>query len=194
MINDELMLDEALRRNEINQQCQQPHDEITPPEQFQTKSGEGSGETQHCSPGRKPFSRSISIGGGGGGKFKSDGGNSRSSNEDSSSPRKRNSSYETSAAAGDELEHNASAVYSNPGDFLSNPSPALQNLFGPSSSSSSSSTSVWSGQHYAVSADILQRPVMSFVLQWNDLESLQIAMTMALRKSACRTFAMQVRV
>ena len=187
MINDELMLDEALRRNEISQQCQQPHDEISPPEQFQTKSGEGgNGETQQSSPGRKPFSRSVSIGGGGGGQFKTDGGKNRSSNEDSSSPRKRNSSYETSAA-GDELEHNASSVDSNPGDFLSNPSPALQNLFG-----SSSSSSVWSGQHYAVSADILQRPVMSFVLQWNDLESLQIAMTMALRKSACRTFAMQV--
>ena len=182
MINDELMLDEALRRNEINQQCQQPLDEISPPEQFQTKSGEGgSGETQHSSPGRKPFSRSVSIGGGGGAKFKPDG-NNRSSNEDSS-PRKRNSSYETSAAAGDEME------VEQPGDFLSNPSPALQNLFG----SSGTSASVWSGQHYAVSADILQRPVMSFVLQWNDLESLQIAMTMALRKSACRTFAMQVQ-
>ena len=40
-------------------------------------------------------------------------------------------------------------------------------------------------------ADILQRPVMSFVLQWNDLESLQIAMTQALRKAACRTYALQ---
>ncbi len=32
---------------------------------------------------------------------------------------------------------------------------------------------------------------MSFVLQWNDLESLQMAMTLALRKAACRSFALQ---
>ena len=166
MINEELMLDEALRRNEINQQCQQPHDEISPPEQFQTKSGgDGGVATQHgSSPGRKPFSRSVSIGGGSAGKFKPEG----SSNED----KKRNSSYETSAAtaASDGLEQSC-----NPGDFLWNPSAALKNLAGPNGP-----------------ADILQRPVMGFVLQWNDLESLQISMTMALRKSACRTFAMQV--
>ena len=165
MINEELMLDEALRRNEINQQCQQPHDEISPPEQFQTKSGgDGGVATQHGgSPGRKPFSRSVSIGGGG--KFKPEG----SSNED----KKRNSSYETSAAAtaSDGLEQQSC----NPGDFLWNPSAALKNLAGPNGP-----------------ADILQRPVMGFVLQWNDLESLQISMAMALRKSACRTFAMQV--
>ena len=111
MINDELMLDEALRRNEINQQCQQPHDEISPPEQFQTKSGEGT-----SSPGKKPFSRSVSIGGGNGGKFKT--GTAVPDNHPSSSPRKRNSSYETY----DELD----PADSNPGDFLSNPSPALQ--------------------------------------------------------------------
>lgn len=32
---------------------------------------------------------------------------------------------------------------------------------------------------------------MSFVLQWNDLESLQIAQNCALRRASCRTFAMQ---
>lgn len=178
MINDELLLDEALRRNEINQQCQQPHDEISPPEQFQTKAEE-SVESQH-SPIRKPFSRSVSIGGGGRPRQMASIADNMRSN---ASPRKRNSSYETSSAAGDDLEQISDSL--GPGDFLSNPSPALQNLFG-------SSSSAWSsGMHYAVSADILQRPVMSFVLQWNDLESLQIAMTMALRKSACRTFAMQ---
>ena len=45
------------------------------------------------------------------------------------------------------------------GDFLSNPSASLQRLF---------------TCDRAMVADILQRPVMSFVLQWNDLESLQI--------------------
>ena len=62
-------------------------------------------------------------------------------------------------------------------NFLTKPSTALQKLF----------------QHQGSGSviDILQRPVMSFVLQWNDLESLQISMTQALRKAACRTYALQ---
>ena len=32
---------------------------------------------------------------------------------------------------------------------------------------------------------------MGFVLQWNDLESLQIAMSSAIRKAACRAFALR---
>lgn len=38
----------------------------------------------------------------------------------------------------------------------------------------------------------LQRPVMSFIIQRHDLEGLQLAMKQALRKAACRVFAMQV--
>ena len=38
----------------------------------------------------------------------------------------------------------------------------------------------------------LQRPVMSFIVQRHDLEGLQLAMKQALRKAACRVFAMQV--
>lgn len=37
----------------------------------------------------------------------------------------------------------------------------------------------------------LQRPVMSFIIQRHDLEGLQLAMKQALRKAACRVFAMQ---
>lgn len=40
----------------------------------------------------------------------------------------------------------------------------------------------------------LQRPVMSFIIQRHDLEGLQLAMKQALRKAACRVFAMQVSV
>ena len=61
-------------------------------------------------------------------------------------------------------------------DVLTKPSEALQKLFS-------------KDQNNVI--DILQRPVLSFVLQWNDLESLQIAMTQALRKSVCRSFALQ---
>lgn len=38
----------------------------------------------------------------------------------------------------------------------------------------------------------LQRPVMEFIVQRHDLEGLQLAMRQALRKAACRVFAMQV--
>ena len=38
----------------------------------------------------------------------------------------------------------------------------------------------------------LQRPVMEFIIQRHDLDNLQLAMRQALRKAACRVFAMQV--
>ena len=38
----------------------------------------------------------------------------------------------------------------------------------------------------------LQRPVMEFIVQRHDLDGLQLAMKQALRKAACRVFAMQV--
>lgn len=37
-----------------------------------------------------------------------------------------------------------------------------------------------------------QLPVLSFVVEKHDLESLQLAMRQALRKAACRVFALQV--
>ena len=40
----------------------------------------------------------------------------------------------------------------------------------------------------------LQRPVMAFIVQRHDLEGLQLAMRQALRKAACRVFAMQVDI
>ena len=45
-----------------------------------------------------------------------------------------------------------------------------------------------------VSDKALQKPVMAFVIQRHDLESLQLAMKLALRKAACRVFALQVRI
>ena len=38
-----------------------------------------------------------------------------------------------------------------------------------------------------------QWPVLAFVIQHHDLEGLEVAMRHALRKSACRVFAMEVR-
>ena len=39
---------------------------------------------------------------------------------------------------------------------------------------------------------VLQRPVMSFVMQRHDLENLKIAMKQGIRKAACRVYALQV--
>lgn len=39
-----------------------------------------------------------------------------------------------------------------------------------------------------------QWPVLAFVIQHHDLEGLEVAMRHALRKSACRVFAMEVRM
>lgn len=38
-----------------------------------------------------------------------------------------------------------------------------------------------------------QWPVLAFVIQHHDLEGLEVAMKHALRKSACRVFAMEVK-
>jgi hypothetical protein len=42
--------------------------------------------------------------------------------------------------------------------------------------------------------DILNRPVMNFLLQQHNLEALQLAMRQALRKATCRVYAMQVKI
>lgn len=39
-----------------------------------------------------------------------------------------------------------------------------------------------------------QWPVLAFVIQHHDLEGLEVAMRHALRKSACRVFAMEVQL
>jgi len=79
--------------------------------------------------------------------------------------RKRNSSYEDS---GD--NHNVSTA-----EFLSHTSPAWKKLF--------------EGGH--VTTKLLDSPVLAFLLQWNDLDSLQVAMQLSLRKAVCRAYAMQ---
>ena len=85
------------------------------------------------------------------------------------------------AANATNFSRSASVEHSVPeNDVLTKPSEALQKLFIKGQNE---------GQQNVI--DILQRPVLSFVLQWNDLESLQIAMTQGLRKAVCRSFALQ---
>jgi len=79
--------------------------------------------------------------------------------------RKRNSSYEDS---GD--NHSVSTA-----EFLSHTSPAWKKLF--------------EGGH--VTTKLLDSSVLAFLLQWNDLDSLQVAMQLSLRKAVCRAYAMQ---
>ena len=170
LINDELLLDDALKNPERsgNEDAILPKEEgkISPPEQFREKEE----DDINTSPSRRAFSRSVSIGGKDWNKAAAMA-SKDAANGVADKKAKRNSSYMEQASNG--FPPQQFLAKPSP-DFLSNPSPALHKLFSPS--------------HLG---DILQRPVMSFVLQWNDLESLQIAMTMALRKAACRTFAVQ---
>uniref|UniRef100_A0A0K2UH48 RCR-type E3 ubiquitin transferase n=1 Tax=Lepeophtheirus salmonis TaxID=72036 RepID=A0A0K2UH48_LEPSM len=91
----------------------------------------------------------------------------RNSSHTDKDNRKRNSSCE------EQIHHKKDDDF-----FLSHPSHDLQKLFTNSNGG------------YVVS-DILQRPVMSFVLQWNDLDSLQLSMANSIRKASCRTYAIQ---
>jgi len=141
--------------------------EISPPEMFQTEA-----TSPVLSSTSKPvFFRSASVSGGGAAAGSGGGEPSKKRNSTCCEPY----IHPQHASGSEEAK-----------DFLSKPSPALKKLF-----TSSDPNSQSNNLDSVVLNDILQRPVMSFVLQWNDLESLQLAMTMALRKAACRTFAMQ---
>ena len=164
------------------------HENISPPEQFQTSDAQESIETsfdkasnekdgikidvlpenQGPNP-KRPFGRSISV-------------SNHSQHEAANNSvleaknRKRNSSYETYNLGISDKENEQEA-----NSFLSQPSAALQKLF----------IAHANPQDPVIITDILQRPVMGFVLQWNDLDSLQVAMTTGLRKAAARSYAMQ---
>lgn len=74
--------------------------------------------------------------------------------------------------------NNSSGCEENATSFLCQPSPALTKLVSYMLDRSDSEFP-------------LQRPVMIFILQRHDLESLQLAMKQALRKAACRVYALQ---
>ena len=80
--------------------------------------------------------------------------------------RKRNSSHEAMSS-----EHHQIST----AEFLSHTSPAWKKLF----------------EGGNVSTKLIDSPVLSFLLQWNDLDSLQVAMTQSLRKAVCRSYSMQ---
>jgi hypothetical protein len=84
--------------------------------------------------------------------------------------------------------HWLSDVADGGSSLLCYPSAALQKL-GPCMDQSA----IVSEQFKGCVLDILNRPVMSFLLQQHNLEALQLAMRQALRKAACRVYAMQVK-
>lgn len=71
--------------------------------------------------------------------------------------------------------------------LLCNPSATLQKLIPNIDNSAIVSQSM--EHHDGIS--LLQRPVMTFILQHHDLDALQLAMKQALRKAMCRVYAMQ---
>ena len=77
--------------------------------------------------------------------------------------RKRNSSYEDYS-----LKNSSS-------EFLSHTSPAWKKLF----------------EQGSISTKLLDSPIVSFLMRWNDLEALQTTMQLTLRKAVCRAYAMQ---
>lgn len=60
-------------------------------------------------------------------------------------------------------------------EFLAHTSPAWQKLF----------------EGGSVTTKLIDSTVLSFLLQVNDLDSLQLAMQQSLRKAVCRSYAMQ---
>lgn len=72
--------------------------------------------------------------------------------------------------------------------LLCNPSATLQKLI----PSVDNSAIVQPIEQHQDTMSLLQRPVMTFVLQHHDLDALQLAMKQALRKAMCRVYAMQV--
>ena len=79
--------------------------------------------------------------------------------------RKRNSSHEDSSD-----HHHISTA-----EFLAHTSPAWKKLF----------------EGGSVTTKLIDSPVLGFLLQWNDLEWLQVAMQQSLRKAVCRSYSMQ---
>lgn len=53
-------------------------------------------------------------------------------------------------------------------------------------------SAIVSSSAVGTTGDILSRPVMAFLFQQHNLDSLQYTMKQALRKATCRVFAMQV--
>ncbi|XP_076245488.1 MYC binding protein highwire [Calliopsis andreniformis] len=74
--------------------------------------------------------------------------------------------------------------------LLCYPSAALQKLV-PSMDQSAIVSTTQSEATKSVRIEILMRPVMLFVLQQHNLQHLQLAMQQALRRAACRVYAMQ---
>lgn len=76
--------------------------------------------------------------------------------------------------------------------LLCNPSSALQKLVPKAHSSSNvAEQNIANAQNHSEDMMLLNRPVMKFLLQHHDLDSLQLAMKQALRKAMCRVYAMQ---
>ncbi|KAB0796834.1 hypothetical protein PPYR_10895 [Photinus pyralis] len=75
--------------------------------------------------------------------------------------------------------------------LLCNPSSTLQKLVPNIDSSSIVANAQLNSQSRQEKLSLLQRPVMLFILQQHDLDSLQLAMKQALRKAMCRVYAMQ---
>ncbi len=150
---------------------------IEPPEEFQSEAAtsESPFPQQSVVRRRNKFQRSVSIG--------SPRSREWSPVAQSTVPaaavlaqRKRNSSHE-------EQCRGLGGASSNTAEFLAHTSPAWKRLFEMPATAESGNSSI--------AAKLMESPVIGFLLQWNDLESVRLAMQFSLRKAVCRAYAMQ---
>ena len=179
-LNEELMMEEQWRRGDYEEsrsssetvRCQAAEavvsdkDSDKPDANPESQGIEPPSEFQEGPGGgvvyrRNKFHRSVSIGSPRGKEWSP----TLSSNARILTNRKRNSSHEDS---GD--HHHISTA-----EFLAHTSPAWQKLF----------------EGGSVTSKLIDSTVLSFLLQVNDLDSLQLAMQQSLRKAVCRSYAMQ---
>jgi E3 ubiquitin-protein ligase MYCBP2 len=85
--------------------------------------------------------------------------------------RKRNSSHE------EHYYHRGAS--SSTAEFLAHTSPAWKRLFDAPPNDLS------------IAGKLAESPVIGFLLQWNDLEAVRLAMQFSLRKAVCRVYALQ---
>jgi hypothetical protein len=161
-----------------------PAAEIDPPEEFQSDSDTPNDALARPAAAvvvrrRSKFQRSVSIGSPRGKEWSPPGAAGPSAVGGLLlTQRKRNSSHEDQYRCGGSSGGTA--------EFLSHTSPAWKRLFEPPETAGAG------GDNDAgIAGKLMESPVLGFLLQWNDLESVRLAMEFTLRKAVCRAHAMQ---
>ena len=155
--------------------------EIDPPEELQSNETEGAagggGDTTDRAESvvvvrrRSKFHRSVSIGSPRGKEWSPPPPSAAAIGSIGGTLRKRNSSHEE--------QYHQHRGGGGTAEFLAHTSPAWKRLFDSPTPGDAS-----------IAAKLVESPIINFLLQWNDLESVRLAMQFSLRKAVCRVYAM----